>query len=180
MLGIPSGFGLAGTPFLVVGIVAAVVVVWRWRASLPSDFMGRAASACMVFTVAVTPYLAYRIVEDIRLTSSMSAYELSVAGPVQAYLQPYLLDPLRTIIPPGDTYSVATGPGAPNAVAAGAFPSLAMMTLFPRKAVADPRHADWVIVWGTPPPKDVPLGRVIVARGAQAGYPAVLVGRVRR
>src|SRR4051812_3533024 len=110
MLGIPSGFGLAGVSFLVVGVVAAAIVIWRWHTSFPSDLVGRAAGACLLFTLAATPYLAYRIVEDIRLTSSMSAYEQRVAGPVQAYLQPYLLDPVRRIIPPGDTYATVTGP----------------------------------------------------------------------
>ena len=180
MLGIPSGFSLAGVPFLVAGILAVAIVAWRRRASLPSDVVGRAASACLLFTLAVTPYLAYRIAEDIRLTSSMSAYDLGVAGPVQAYLQPYLLDPLRTIIPPDDTYATVTGPGVPYETARDAFPALAMTTLFPRKALADPRRADWVIAWGAPLRGVAPLEKVIVARGAQGGYPAVLVGRVRR
>ena len=178
MLGIPSGFGLAGATLLFAGILAVAIVTWRRRASLPSDGIGRAASACLLFTLAVTPYLAYRIAEDLRLTTSMSAYDLSVAGPVQAYLQPYLLDPLRTIIPPGDTYATVTGPGVPYATARDAFPALALTTLFPRKAIADPRRADWVIAWGTPLHDVAPVERVIVARGAQGGYPAVLVGRV--
>lgn len=180
MLGIPSGFGLAGAPFLVGGLIVVAVVAWLRRASLPSDAIGRAASACLLLTLAATPYLAYRIVEDLRLTSSMTAYDLSVAGPVQAYLQPYLLDPVRAIIPPGDTYATVTGPDVPYQTAREAFPALAMTTLFPRKAVADPRRADWVIAWGRPLAHVAFLESVVVARGAQGGYPAVLVGRVRR
>lgn len=180
MLGVPSGFGMVGVPFLLIGILATAIVSWRRRASFPSDLVGRAASASLLFTFAVTPYLAYRVAEDIRVTSSMTAYDLSVAGPVQAYLQPYLLDPLRTIIPPGETYATATGPGVPYAAARGAFSALAMTTLFPRRAIGDPRRADWVISRGTPLRQVAPVERVIVARPAQAGYPAVLVGRVRR
>ena len=178
MLGIPSGFGLTGATLLLAGILAVTIVAWWRRASLPPDVLGRAASACLLFTLAVSPYLAYRIAEDIRLTSSMSSYDLSVAGPVQAYLQPYLLDPLRTIIPPGDTYATVTGAGVPYSTARDAFGALAMTTLFPRKEVADPRRADWVIAWGTPLDGVAPVEKVIIARGAQGGYPAVLVGRV--
>ena len=180
MLGIPSGFGLAGVPFLVVGILVVAISSWRRRASFPSDVVGRAASACVLFTLAVTPYLAYRIAEDIRVTSSMSAYDLRVAGPVQAYLQPYLLDPLRTIIPPGDTYATVTGPGVP----------LSDRSRDPFR----PRHDDALPAEGDrrPSPSRLGhrLGHAAAARRprregdrgprAQGGYPAVLVGRVRR
>jgi len=133
-----------------------------------------------MLTLATAPYFAWRIIEDLRVTTAMTSYELSVSGPVQAYLQPYLLDPVANIIPPGATYATIVGPGVPHAEARGGFGPLAMITLFPRKAVADPRQADWVIAWGTKLRGVIPVDDVIVARPAQAGRPAVLVGRVRR
>ena len=179
MLGIPSGLGLTGAPFLLAGILVVAIAAWWVRASLPRDGMGRAAAASLLFTLAATPYLTWRIAEDLRLTTSMSSYELSVAGPVQAYLQPYLLDPVQKIIPPGATYATMTGPGVRFTPAREAFSALAMTALFPRKGVADPRQADWVIAWGIPL-RGVPVDRVVVARPAQGGYPPLLVGKVRR
>lgn len=180
MLGIPSGLGLAGASLLLAGILVVAVAVWRRRASFPPDLVGRAGAVCLLLTLAVVPYLAWRIVEDLRVTTAMSSYDLSVAGPVQAYLQPYLLDPVRELIPPGATYATVTGAGVEQDTARTAFPALAMTTLFPRRSVADPRRADWVIAWGTPLKGVAPFEKVIVARPAQAGYPAVVVGRVRR
>jgi hypothetical protein len=109
----------------------------------------------------------------------MSAYDRSVAGPVQAYLQPYLLDPVRSIIPPHETYATVTGPGVPYATAQRAFPSLALQTLFPR--VSKPaREAQWIVAWGAAPASVARVGHVIVARRASGVYPAVLVARVQR
>jgi hypothetical protein len=180
MLGIPSGLSPTGAACLLVGILVVALFAWRRRGALPADAVGRAATACLLFTLAVTPYLTWRIVEDLRLTTSMSAYDRSAAGPVQAYLQPYLLDPVRKIIPPGATYATITGPGVKYPTAASTLPALAMTTLFPRKGLFDPRQADWVIAWGTPLRGVVPVDEVVVARPAQGGYPAVVVGRVRR
>jgi hypothetical protein len=179
VLGVPSGLGVAGAAVLVGGFLVAGLAAWLRRSSLPTDPLGRAAAACLVLTLAAAPFFAWRIVEDLRVTTNMTAYDRSVAGPVQAYLQPYLLDPVARIIPPGATFATIEGPRVPQVVARDAFPSLAMIALFPRTAVADPRQADWVIAWGTNLHGLVPAGRVIVARPAQAGYPAVLVGRRR-
>jgi hypothetical protein len=180
VLGVPSGFGVTGAACLLCGLLIAAIAAWRRRASIPSDLTGRAATVCLVLTMAAVPYFAWRIVEDLRVTTAMTSYDLSVAGPVQAYLQPYLLDPVARIIPPNATYATVEGPGVPYAGARDAFASLAMITLFPRKAVADPRQADWVIAWGAKLRGVVPVSGLTVARPAQAGYPAVLVGRVRR
>jgi hypothetical protein len=179
MLGVPSGLGLSAAPFLLAGILVVAIAAWLRRASLPRDAMGRAAAACLLLTLAATPYLAWRIAEDLRLTTSMSSYDLAAAGPVQAYLQPYLLDPVQGIIPAGATYATMTGPGVRFTPAREAFAGLAMTVLFPRKRVADPRRADWVIAWGTPL-GTVHVDHVVVARPAQGGYPPVLVGKVRR
>ncbi len=180
MLGAPSGLGVAGAAWLLAGFLVAAIITWRRRGSLSTDLTGRAAAACLVVTLAVAPYFARRIVEDLRVTTAMTDYELSVAGPVQAYLQPYLLDPVTRVIPPGATYAVAQGPGVPHPEARAALAPLAMIKLFPRKEVSDPRQADWVIAWGIDIHDVAPVATAIVARPEQAGYPAVVVGRVRR
>ena len=59
--------------------------------------------------IARSPYLAWRVVQDLRVTTAMTSYDRSVAGPVQAYLQPYLLDPVRGIIPAEATYATVVG-----------------------------------------------------------------------
>lgn len=179
MLGVPSGLSLAGAVCLLGGLLVAGLAAWLRRSALPADVIGRVAAACIVLTLATEPYFAWRIVEDLRVTTNMTSYDRSVAGPVQAYLQPYLLNPVARIIPPGATFATVEGPSVAHVEARDAFPALAMITLFPRTAVADPQRADWVIAWGTNLHGIVPAGRVIVARPAQAGYPAVLVGRRR-
>ena len=90
--------------------------------------------------VAAAPYLIWRVVSDLRTTTAMTPYDRSVAGPVQAYLQPYLLDPVKAIIGPGDTYATVVGDGVPYQPAREAFPSLALQTLFPRISTT-PAHA---------------------------------------
>ena len=62
---------------------------------------------------------------------------------MQAYLQPYLLDSVVRIIPPGDTYATAVGDAVPYSAARAAFPSLALQTLYPRiSTVAGTRRLD--------------------------------------
>jgi len=180
VLGVPSGLGAVGAGLLVLGFVVVGIAAWYRRAWFPADVLGRSAALCLAITAAAGPYLVWRVVEDLRVTTAMTPYDRSVAGPVQAYLQPYLLDPVARIIPPGASYMTVAGSGVRYGPARDAFGALAMIRLFPRRAVADPAHADWVIAWGTPLTRVANVQRTIVARPAQAGYPPVLVGRVRR
>jgi hypothetical protein len=179
VLGVPSGLGAVGAFCLALGVAAAALFWWRRGDRFPKDTLERAAAIALTLTAALGPYLVWRIVEDLRVTVAMSSYDRQVAGPVQAYLQPYLLDPVRDIIPPGATYAVATGARVRQQAARDGFAPLAMITLFPRRSVAEPGKADWVIAWGTPIRRVAPMSRVVVARPPQAGYPAVVVGRVR-
>jgi len=178
VLGVPAhpgaiGYGLLLLAVVILGLELPAV---RRRARDPAE---RLAAIAIAVLVAVTPYLAWRVVEDLRTTTAMSAYDRSVAGPVQAYLQPYLLDPVRNIIPPNATYATVVGPGVPYDTAKRAFPSLAMETLFPRlsKSVDD---AQWIVAWGATPGSVAHVGHVIVAQRRSGVYPAVLVARVQR
>jgi hypothetical protein len=133
----------------------------------------------LLVVVGAAPYLAWRIVSDLRVTTKMTPYDRSVAGPVQAYLQPYLLDPVTAIIPPGATYATAVGDAVPYRTARRAFPSLALQTMSPRISTA-PANAEWIVAWGVDPRSVAHVGRVVVARAASGVYPAVRVARVVR
>jgi len=179
MLGVPSHPGAVGYAVLALGVLVTLLAVLALRGRWPQESVERLAVVSIAIVVAIAPYVAWRVVEDLRVTTAMGSYDRSVAGPVQAYLQPYLLDPVRTIIPPGATYATVVGPGVPYDTAKRAFPSLALETLFPRVSKA-PREAQWIVAWGAAPGSVAPVGRVIVARRASGTYPALLVARVRR
>jgi hypothetical protein len=133
----------------------------------------------LLVTAGAAPYLAWRIVDDLRYTTKLTPYDRSVAGPVQAYLQPYLLDRVPAIIPAGDTYATAVGPSVRFNAARKAFPALALQTLFPRISTS-PDRADWIVSWGAPPSALEPVSKAVVARRANDLYPALYVGKVRR
>jgi hypothetical protein len=125
------------------------------------------------------PYLVWRVVEDIRYTTRLDPYERQAAGPIQAFLPGYLVDGARTIVPPEDTYATVVGPTVPNAIARKAFPSLVLVSLFPRRS-ASRSDAQWIVAWGVPRQKLIRLGRVYVVHAALGPLPPVLAVRVRR
>lgn len=180
MLGIPSSPGAVGLALLALGVVVAVlassVLVKRRSRGELEDQM---AAACVVVTVAVLPFIAWRFVQDLRLTTRLHGYDAAAAGPVQAYLPGYLVDNARELIPVDATYATAVGPSVPYASARKAFPSLALNTLFPRRSVpvAD---ADYLLTWGVAPSAVSSVTRTVVARPRVGNLPAVLVGKVRR
>jgi len=177
VLGVPSRPGAAGVAALALGLAVALAVAWRLRDRRPTGTAELWAAAALLAVVAAAPYLAWRVYRDLRVTTAMTPYDRSVAGPVQAYLQPYLLDPVTKIIPLGDTYATAVGDAVPYGPARQAFPSLALQTLFPRISEA-PADADWIVAWGVDPRSVAHVGSVIVARRASGVYPAVRVARV--
>jgi hypothetical protein len=179
MLGVPASPGAVGYALLLLGILAALA----WAFALRRRRADRALAVlavCLLATVAAAPLLAWRIVEDVRYTRGLDPSTYNGAGPVQAYLQPYLLDDVPALIPRGATYAAVTGDAVPYSTAREAFPSLAHETLFPRVSVADPRRADYVVAWGIDPRSLAPVQRVVVARPAAGVYPAVRVAEVRR
>src|SRR5258706_5259886 len=111
MLGVPSHPGAVGLAALVFGILAVCAAALRLRSRWPLEPVERLAAAVAMVVVAAAPYLVWRVVSDLRTTTTMTAYDRSVAGPVQAFLQPYLLDPVKQIIGPRDTYATGVGAG---------------------------------------------------------------------
>jgi hypothetical protein len=180
VLGVPASPGAVGWTLLAAGLAVAAVAAYAVRRRLPRDAPALAASLCLLLTTGAAPYLVWRIVEDLRYTVALGAYNRSVAGPVQAYLQPYLLDRVPSLIPRGATYAAAAGPGVPYPTARQAFPDLALQVLFPRRSVADPRRADYVVAWGVRPRSLAPLSSLWLARGRSGRYPPLYVGKVAR
>jgi hypothetical protein len=179
MLGVPASPGAAGYALLALGVVVAVACALRLRRRL-ADRAQAAVAVCLLATVAAAPLLAWRIVEDVRYTRGLDPSTYNGAGPVQAYLQPYLLDTVPALVPRDATYAAVSGAAVPYVTAREAYPSLAIQTLFPRISVADPRRADYVVAWGIDPHAVAPVRRVVVARRAAGVYPAVRVAEVRR
>lgn len=180
MLGLPSSPGAVGAVLLVLGVVVGLAVVWRVARGAPGD---RAATAivalCLGTTVGAGPFVAWRIVEDIRFTSSLDDDYRRGAGPIDSYLQPYLLDPVAELLPRDATYHAVVAASGIRDAARSAFRPLALTALFPRRSVSSPGKAGWIVAWGIDPRTVADVRRVVVAREAQAGYPPVYVAEVR-
>src|SRR5436190_3785953 len=142
MLGVPGSPGAVGWALLLAGLLAAAASGYRFRARLPREPIAAAAAVSLLVTAGAAPFLAWRIVDDLRYTTKLTPYDRSVAGPVQAYLQPYLLDRVPLLIPAGDTYATAVGDSVRYYAARKAFPALALQTLFPRISTT-PDRAQW-------------------------------------
>src|SRR5262249_37808084 len=160
VLGVPSSPGAAGYLLLAFGLVVAVgaLVVLRDRLrAIP--LVEAAALGCLVVTAGATPYLVWRVVEDLRYTTRLDAYSGAAAGPIQASLPGHLVGGAVPLVPRGATYATAVGANIPWSQARAAFPSLALQTLFPRRSVSDRRTADYVVTWGVRPAAVAPVTR---------------------
>ena len=80
------------------------------------------AAAALIGAVGSTPVTAWRIAKDVAYTSKLASAESNGAGPIQAFLQPYLLDDVARLLPPEATYAAVAGPGVPYPIARRAFP----------------------------------------------------------
>jgi hypothetical protein len=179
VLGVPTQPGAVGYGLIALALVIFGLELRSLRCRRHGGRVEHLTAITTAVVIAIAPYLAWRVVEDLRVTTAMSPYDRSVSGPVQAYLQPYLLDPVRGIIPANATYATVVGPGVPYDAARRAFPSLTLETLFPRVSKPVP-SAQWIVAWGAAPDSVARVGRVIVARRASGVYPALLVARVHR
>jgi hypothetical protein len=166
-------------------MVASACVAWvllrrRGLAVRELGLLGGAAVAALVVAAGVVPLQVWRIAEDIRHTSQLDSFERAGAGPIQAFLQPYLLDDAARVLPRDATYAAVAGAGVPYPTARKAFPSLALDVLFPRVPRADPRSAEWVIAWGVDPRRLAEVEDVRVVTPRSGAYPPVVVARVAR
>lgn len=185
MLGAPDQLDAVGAAVALAGLLAAAVVVvllFRRARNSGNRLCPAVAAAALALAVAVgsLPLAAWRIARDIAHTTALAPDEVRGAGPIQAFLQPYLLDDAARALPQGATYAAVTGPGVPYPTAAKAFPSLARDVLFPRLAVEDPRDAEWIVAWGVDPAELAPVEDARVVTPPSGVYPAVVLARVAR
>jgi hypothetical protein len=181
VLGVPGSPGAIGVAAIALGLIAAIVALVLLRRWIHAEGLaGGAALVALVLAGAAIPYVVYRIGEDMRATTRLDAYSVAASGPIQAYLPGYLVEPVRRFVPRGATYATVVGSNVPYAPARAAFGSLALQTLFPRRSVADPSRADYVVSWGVEPSRIVHVRRQWVARKAFAQNPTLYVGQVAR
>ncbi len=182
MLGLPASPGPVGAAMLVLGLVLGLAAAYAaWRGPLRGWERVAALAVALTIGTAVgfVPFSAWRMVEDMRFTSGLNDEEAEGAGPIHNFIQPYLLDDVRALIPEGDTYAAVAGPAIREDVARTAFPYLALTRLFPRVAVERPADADWIVAWGADPRElGVAVADVRTVRPAQGPFPAVVVARV--
>jgi hypothetical protein len=180
VLGAPASPGAVGWALIAVGFVLGVAVLVRYRGALRRHVpAGAAAIVALIAVAAAMPYVVWRIVEDLRYTTTLHGYDRAAAGPVQAYLPGYLVDGASRLIPPTATFATAVSPSVPWAPARGTFGTLAMESLFPRRSVANARDADYLVTWGVPPATVVHVERVWTLRKAFGQSPTVYVARIR-
>ena len=180
MLGLPASPGVVGVALLLAGAAVglAVGVLLGRRQLAAFGAAGRLVAVAAAVTVGALPYTLWRIGEDVRYTSELDSYERAGAGPIQTFLQPYLLDPVVPLIPREATYFTAVSDGIRREARQGFVP-LAYTVLFPRISVERPEQADWIVSWGLDPRTlGVEVEGVRRVRGAQAGYPPLWVARV--
>lgn len=124
-------------------------------------------TAALALTVAGAPFTTWRVLEDIRETAPISAQHARYVGAETKLIDGDLAERIGSGIPEDDTYYVAVAPSAYSEIQE----SLALWlgyALAPRRRVADPRDAHWIVTWGAPPAR----------LGLDAGPPR-LIGRNR-
>lgn len=156
MIALPSDPGVAGGVVLGLGVLAGILlglVAWpRLCSALGAhEPAGRPVAALLALAVAsafgTAPYLAWRIVQDLRYTTAIPRDVAERIGAYEGNLSGGTFDLVLEAIRPNETYYVAAG-GGPGS---GDFDAWAHTVLLPRIAVDDPAKADWILTLGVDP-----------------------------
>ena len=188
MIGLPAEPGLVGTAFLAAGAIVGIAIgIAAWRRLFGAFGEGRAAQLVRgVVVVALTagtgiaPFVAWRIVEDIRVVADVTRADAEVIGALGNEIDATVFDDFRAAIRAEETYYVDTSKTI-DPTRAGAFRQWSLGALLPRVRVLDPADADWVVTWGLDPRQlGVSLARTEMVRPPAGGFPAYYLARVRR
>ena len=186
MLALPAGSGRTAVLLLALGAVLGLAVfAVGWRRLRPHFFDDRLGALAVGLALvglssalAVVPYDAWRVAEDIGQTSSLSRSEAETTGASLNSLKPQVFQELRRAIPPGDSYYV----DATTRIASpprDAFLEWSATALLPRLPAPSPERADWIVTWGIPPGRyDIQLRSVRVLARASARTPRTYLARV--
>lgn len=143
MLGVPAASAATTAALFLVGILVVALALYLVRSRLRRlETVERLVAASLALSLVALPWVGWRFVEDLRVTTKLDPYERENMGPIQAYMPGYLVQSVHI----RGTWTTDVGPH-PNEIARSAFPSLVLVKLFPQLS-APPGRADWVIRWG--------------------------------
>jgi hypothetical protein len=147
VLGVPAASAATKAALFLLGsgLVAAALILLRGRLT-GLRLEERLVVAAVALSLVALPWIGWRFVEDLRTTTRLDPYERANMGPIQAYLPGYVVSRARVS---GATWATQVGP-VPNQIARRAFPSLALISLFPRPS-APPGEADALLRYGFDP-----------------------------
>lgn len=183
MEGLPQSPGPIGLAILLLGLLGGALYAWRIRLPVGAAVAGSRSSGWIVLVLVATtlgaaPFVGWRIVEDIRYTSSIDPWLAPRYGVSVSRVHPEIFDNAAARIPPGDTYYLASAPGLERGARAS-FREWALGYLLPRVAVSDPERARWILTLGVDPASvGPPISRTWVVKGPVSGLPPAYLGEV--
>jgi hypothetical protein len=157
--GLPEEIGPLAAALLVLGCALGAVYALHVHRLLATAFAASgvtgavaswAVAAALAVGVGVTPFVVWRVVEDLRYTTGLGDWLAQRYGVSVSEIHPAAYDRLLQLVGPGDTYAVREDPRLGKEVR-DAFEQWALTTLLPRRAVADLDHADWLVTLGVRP-----------------------------
>jgi hypothetical protein len=127
-----------------------------------------------------SPYIAWRIVEDVRYTSALNSWIADRYGVSVAQVHPAIFDAAAAHMPLHARYYLATAPTV-DSTRRQAFEQWAAGWLLPRVATSTPAQADWILTLGIKPSTVGPrLQHSWRIWPAVNGAPPAYLGQVRR
>ena len=174
MVGLPQSPGATGIVLLVVGATIGAALAWRaWR-----ELRAPLTAVMLATVVGATPFVAWRVVEDLRLTTGIERRDAEVYAPLGRGIDPVIYARLRRAIRPGETYFISAS-SATDQTTAGAFRQWALSALLPRVASETLRESDWIVAWGAQPDAGgIPVTEAMLVHLGDEDSPPVHLGRV--
>jgi hypothetical protein len=173
--GVPQNPNAVGLAAIVLGLVLGAVFLLRARRTQSLVSLTVATLALAAF-----PYVAWRVVEDIRYTSNLDSWLANRYGVSVFRVHPAIFDNAETHMTRDARYYLVSSPKL-DATRRAAFAQWAAGWMLPRVAVASPGRADFVLALGVDPRSvGVPISHVWRVMPALQGTPAAYLGEVGR